>query len=679
WQLMLVCFLLVLVPAVTVGTLTYNAAKTAMYEKIEDQLSVQSLDWKAITESYVNQVEVIEEREDALVKEQTTAVSLNVKRMFELVYEQYGQNPPADVLEKLYDKVSQIKIGNTGYVAILDREGSYIVSVGRQRDGENLWDSKDDNGRYFVQDMVNEGRRLRNDNVYHTNYPWRNTGDSYTREKLGTVAYFQPWDVLIVSTVYLDELKGSSLKTELMDELKTKISQQRIGDKGYIWVLDSNGKYIVSKDRESDGESVWDSKDSDGVYFAQEMIKNSKTLKEGDAYVHYYPWQNAGESEVLTKMAAVTYVEDWDWVIGSSAYQVDLMDSFGGLSKIRNTTILLSLLSIIAGALFAYIFSSRLSSPLEEIYDVIKTVAEGDLTKKVNLKSFIYEINNLSQSFNIMVEKYRNIIMAVAKNTNSAAADAEELSASAQEVNASIEQVSSTIQGIAKSAQELNKSSSSAADRSKKTGDSAAKGSKAASEVKNKMTSIDTTTKSGSDKVKTLGGKSQKIADILETINNVSEQTNLLALNAAIEAARAGEAGRGFAVVADEVRKLAEESKKATGLIGELLSSIQSEIDSAVQSMDENTKQVEGGGMAVNEALVAFEEIPVLVGQVDKSINEISAIAEQNAAGAEEVSASVEEVTAAVQQVALTAQKLSEGENQLKGIISQFKLGSDNK
>ena len=111
-------------------------------------------------------------------------------------------------------------------------------------------------------------------------------------------------------------------------------------------------------------------------------------------------------------------------------------------------------------------------------------------------------------------------------------------------------------------------------------------------------------------KISALGEKSKEIGNIVDTINQISEQTNLLALNAAIEAARAGEAGRGFAVVADEVRKLAEESGNATQQISNLIKSIRDEIDGAVKSMSENTAQVEEGSKGVSEAVKAFEILP---------------------------------------------------------------------
>ena len=316
------------------------------------------------------------------------------------------------------------------------------------------------------------------------------------------------------------------------------------------------------------------------------------------------------------------------------------------------------------------------AGPIKELSDIAETIAGGDLTKSVNVQAK-GDIVKLIGAFKTMVTSLQNLIGNIKKNAVQSAASAEELSASAEEVNASMEQVSSTIQEVAKGAQSTSKGATDAQSASKKTGDSASAGSKAAASVKDKMNTISATTEEGAQKIKGLGNKSKEIGKIVDTINNISEQTNLLALNAAIEAARAGEAGRGFAVVADEVRKLAEESGKATGQISDLIAGIQSEIQGSVDSMERNTKQVAEGSAAVQQALASFETIPTLVEGVNRTLADMAAVAEENAAGSEEVSSSVQQVASAMQQVSSSAQQLSAGAEQLKSLVAKFKINED--
>ena len=257
------------------------------------------------------------------------------------------------------------------------------------------------------------------------------------------------------------------------------------------------------------------------------------------------------------------------------------------------------------------------------------------------------------------------------------ASSAEELSSSAEEVNASIEETSSTIQQIAEGSSTAANQTNVVLEETKKAGEAAHHGQEAAGDVSTKMGVIKTTTEEGAAKISALGEKSKEIGNIVDTINQISEQTNLLALNAAIEAARAGEAGRGFAVVADEVRKLAEESGQATKQIRELISGIQTEIEGAVKSMDENTKQVDDGSKGVEVAVGAFEKLPVIVEAVNNAANEVASVAQENASGSQEASSAMQEVSASMQQVTSSADSLSQAAEKLKMLSRKLNKNED--
>ncbi len=707
---------LLIVPIILLGYLSYNAAKEETYSQVEEQLRLQALDWRATVEAYQDQIENVKDRENKMVRDQVSSISIAVKKMVELHLDEVGTDPQS--LEKLYDKISEIQIGNTGYVYLIDKDGNYVVSKDRIRDGENIWDALDSDGRYFIRELVREGRKLSGDEVYLGEYPWINTGEENARMKIAAITYVPELDVIIGASSYYDELKGSDLKVELIDELKEKIAEVDVGKTGYLWVINSDGEYIVSKDRSRDGENIWNSEDAEGDYFVQEIVAKAKDLDSMSTATQYYEWQNPGESKAYMKVSAFSYFPEWDWIIGAGAYQKDFIS---GLDRIKNLTVIICITAIIIGAIIVYFMigyltKSYITKPLQKITDAFSRLAEQDYTYRLPISDNKDEISKLSYAYNMVVESSLQLIRNIQDNMNKVSAISERLSSSSEEVNASTQQVASTIQQIAKGSQNqsqlventtttlkdlnvsitnISENLNTASESADRAIENAQKGKVSAGQANTKMKNIKDTVSHVGSVVKDLGDKSTQIGKIIDVINNISEQTNLLALNAAIEAARAGEAGKGFAVVSEEIRKLAEESQKATHQISSLIEGIQGSTNQAVDSMTNTIKEVDDGTNVVGEALISLEGISAIISnvgkqvkdvvklnskqvdltnKVNKAMSEVSTVAEQSAAGGEEVSASVEETTSSMQEVASSAQELTKSAEELKNIISKFKI-----
>ncbi|MGI8386011.1 methyl-accepting chemotaxis protein [Robertmurraya sp. P23] len=374
-------------------------------------------------------------------------------------------------------------------------------------------------------------------------------------------------------------------------------------------------------------------------------------------------------------------------------------------------------LSIIFGVIVAFFIIRSIVKPLNEMTKRLKDIAEGegDLTHVIHLKSKD-ELGVMAISFNQMVGKLRDLMKQVSDNADQVAAAAEQLNVSSQETTKATEQIASTVEQVAAGTDQqvltvkdtsikmsdLSSRLSSIASKTEwvasnalSTATGAVEGNKAIEGIAGKMDDIHSTVEQLSQEVRKLGERSGQISEIVKVITGIAEQTNLLALNAAIEAARAGENGRGFAVVSDEVRKLAEQSAASASQISQLIGIIQSDTNQTLRSMDETTIKVNEGTSYIQHAGQSFKEIEQSVSEVSseilkmaRSVQEISKETEQmvvaiekvgdtsemTAAGTQSMAASTEEQLAAMDEISSSSDSLAKMAEDLQQLIGKFKV-----
>lgn len=355
----------------------------------------------------------------------------------------------------------------------------------------------------------------------------------------------------------------------------------------------------------------------------------------------------------------------------------------------RNRVMLLVLFFIALGAIIVYFSTGLITKPIEKVSHRLKDIAEGegDLTKSLEVTSND-EIGELAKWFNVFVAKLHSIIHKVSNSTNQLASAAEQLSASSAQISSGAEKQTSQTEHIATSMEEMSatiidiaKNANEAAEAAKGADEKANKGGEIVKNTVGGMNRIAEAVKESAHTMQALKGSSEQIGEIIGVIDDIADQTNLLALNAAIEAARAGEQGRGFAVVADEVRKLAERTTKATKEIAEMIKSIQSDTSGAVSSMEAGSKEVEKGVALANEAGEALKQIVEEVLKVTDMVQQIATSTEEQSAATEEVSSNIEsvstvakETSSGMEQSTNAIQELSQLATGLKNIVGQFKL-----
>ncbi len=331
-----------------------------------------------------------------------------------------------------------------------------------------------------------------------------------------------------------------------------------------------------------------------------------------------------------------------------------------------------------------------LQRSVTEFLTIVSQIARGDMTlrgKVTNdaLGNVVDSVNYMLDNFTRVLERVRKSAIDVATNANEILLSSEDMSAGATQQDQEITNTSSAVEELTVSMKQVSNNAEASAEAARRALDAAEQGNRAVRDTLEGMQRIRASVQATAKKIKSLGDRSLEISEIINVINDITEQTNLLALNAAIEAARAGEAGRGFAVVADEVRKLAEHSRTATKDIAALIKAIQAETNEAVVVMEEGTKEVEVGARLADQAGKALEAISSVVRQSAELVQEISLASKQQVRGTEGVANAMQiisnitrQTSQGTRQTARTVEHMVKLSEQLNEALSQFRIAPTN-
>ena len=458
----------------------------------------------------------------------------------------------------------------------------------------------------------------------------------------------------------------------------------RYDGSNYFWIQDQTPSMVMHPIKPAlDGKDLRTFKDGNGKAFFIEMAQKVKA--QGDGFVDYV-WPLPGEETPTDKISYVKEFKPWGWTVGSGIYLTNLEEEFAHL---RNLILVFCLVSIVLVVLLVYVIGGSIVKPVQEVSERMKDISqgEGDLTRSLP-ETGQDEVTRLALYFNEYTDKMRQSLLGIRENISSLTQQAELVESSSQNSNAQAQTQNENMLQVAAAMEEMttqiNDVSSNADSAEKST--SSARGN-----VQNGAAVVDSTVQdirsltsdieSVSNVVTELAAQTDSIGAVLDVIRGIAEQTNLLALNAAIEAARAGEQGRGFAVVADEVRTLASRTGQSTDEIQAMIEKLQSNAKSAVDAVQISQS---ASNKTVDNAIQAnqnLQEADRLMTEIADMSSEIARATEQQAEAATEANMRINALSGAADSSLKTADELAAASQALKSsclaimdIANRFKL-----
>ncbi|MHB8072555.1 methyl-accepting chemotaxis protein [Desulfosporosinus fructosivorans] len=539
----------------------------------------------------------------------------------------------------------------------------------------------------------------------YPNQDWYKTGKNSTEKIVWTAPYYdEVTDVtMITACVPLRDKQGAFIGVATGDldfvTLQKLILDIQLNIKADVYLINKEGQYLANPDQ----EKVMKAKITEDPN--QSLSEAAKTMFNGQEGTFTY-------SKDGSRRVYYAPIPGFGWTLAIDVSETDL---FAPLSALLYRMLMIFGVAIVVIGAVLLLYSRYIVKNIKLVNQFATAIVQGDLSKSIVIRSKD-EFGQMTENLNTMMGNFKGIIVGIVNSSQQLAASAEELTASADEGSRTTEQIAFSIQevsdGVKQKLEGVDATAQSAqlvsehmhtitqdiqlvTAGSLTTSDKAATGNSVVRKAVDEMQTIRSKVTEAADVVNSLGKKSGEIGEIVALITNIAAQTNLLALNAAIEAARAGEQGRGFAVVADEVRKLAEQSSDAAGKISGLVGEIQKETTKAVKTMNDGTAAVQDGITMVNSAGEAFQDILQGVNDFSKqaqdvadvvekvgantetivsSIMEVANIPKEIAGSLENVVAGTEEQSASMEEIRRAATSLAQIATDFQGSVTMFKL-----
>ncbi|AUY08256.1 MULTISPECIES: methyl-accepting chemotaxis protein [Aeromonas] len=498
---------------------------------------------------------------------------------------------------------------------------------------------------------------------------------------------------LMLAKTAIEGSYGKPDSPEVRQQVKEILRPLRYGSDGYFFVYDYQGNTVLLPTRpEMEGKNRWQDKDTKGAFLIQGIIKSAR---EGDGFSEY--WTNKPSiGRDAPKLSFNLVLDKYQWVVGTGFYIDDIDNELATLRSEREETMYGSLktgvlfILVILGVTLAatVVIGNRVTRPLADAVAALNDIADGDgdLTQRLKVQSKD-EVGQLAAAFNRFVERIQSVVSQVGETSHQLLGAVDRLHSLSEHADRQMQghgketdQVVTAVTEMSSTAQEVAASASNAACA---TSDAARESDAARGVVNSAIGSINRLVDEvhvAAGVIEQLAHETGKIGSVVEVIRGIADQTNLLALNAAIEAARAGEQGRGFAVVADEVRSLAGRTQQSTKEINEMLQRLQGGVKQAVEVMQASEARSQETVQEASHIASSLDSMVAAVGTINDMNIQIATAAEEQHAVSEEINKNlvaiqqiVSELTEASGESSTTTRALAGTGDKLRQLVSRFR------
>ncbi|THB68702.1 MAG: methyl-accepting chemotaxis protein [Spirochaetaceae bacterium] len=606
-------------------------------------------------------VRLINDHVDASVKNYLRSVAESNRNLLELYYRRVlaGQLSRAQALRE-YSRImldpDYGRIGTTGYLAGVDTSGVLVIHPKSQ--GVNA------SGHAFMQ----EAMKMKNG---YLEYEWKNVGEEVARIKAGYLSYFEPWDIMVWASSYKAEF--SSLVD--IESLASTVEEIKVGEQGFVMLIDQDGRVYAGGHKLTVLLPAGDKKQAVlnkliAAANEAEIQGNAEKLMGAIEY-------DSGEGAVL---ASWVRVPDTNWIVVTNEFTNEYK---AVVRTIRLMVFLAILIASIAIVFTVRFLMRRFLAPMQGIQQVSQRVSDGDLSSHITDISDD-EIGEMASFFNTVIEAFAMLVRDIRQATQVLLEATHTLGASAQEISSTANQQAAAVKEILSTMEDSDTLSKNVAVKIQEvvkiaytTQESVEKGFTYIQDSLDKMNEIRETNGNTIGGIKTLGSQIDSIWEIVNIINGIADQTKIIAFNAELEAASAGEAGKNFQIVAGEIRRLADNTVDSTNEIKKKINEIQHASDKLIIASEEGTQRIREGWDISQSIRGIFEDV--------LSSSEISA------ASAADIAHSIKMQVSSFEQIFLTLKQISEGINNfvdstrttsessdgLKDIADRFKSSID--